>query len=55
MPKTLRLEEIEVAAFETGAPAAFQARYTPHCCTDDMSGCATGPETGCVDTIATGL
>ena len=55
MPRKLRLDEIEVAAFEMGAPAAFLARYTPDCCTDDNSGCATGPETGCVDTVATGL
>ena len=53
--RKLRLEELEVATFETGAPVAFLARYTPDCCTDDGSGCKTGPETGCVDTTATQL
>ena len=51
--RKLNVDELDVVAFEAGAPATFLARYTPDCCTDDNSGCQTGPETGCVDTIAT--
>jgi hypothetical protein len=44
----LNPEDLRVTSFETGAAASsWLAAYTPDCCTDDNSGCKTGPETGC--------
>ncbi len=44
----LNPEDLQVTSFETAAASAeWLARYTPDCCTDDGSGCKTGPETGC--------
>jgi hypothetical protein len=41
-------DDLRVTSFETAAGStAWLARYTPDCCTDDGSGCRTGPETGC--------
>ena len=43
----LNPEDLQVTSFETADAAEFFARYTPDCCTEDQSGCRTGPETGC--------
>jgi len=55
MIRRLDVGELTVTSFEIAAPLAPAFRYTPDCCTDEFSGCKTGPETGCpVDTtIAT--
>ena len=53
MIRKLNVDELSVTSFHTApAPEALSFRYTPDCCTDDGSGCKTGPETGCgpVDT-----
>jgi hypothetical protein len=49
----LHVDDLSVTTFEVAVPEAAYLRYTPDCCTDDNSGCKTGPETGCVDTIDT--
>ncbi|HET7460222.1 MAG TPA: hypothetical protein VFJ82_03205 [Longimicrobium sp.] len=48
MIRKLDVGELAVTSFETAiTPQALPFRYTPDCCTDDNSGCQTGPETGC--------
>jgi hypothetical protein len=43
----LNPEDLVVASFDTYVASVSLSRYTPDCCTDDGSGCRTGPETGC--------
>ena len=47
MFRKLNPEELQVTSFATVSEAEYFSRYTPDCCTDDGSGCKTGPETGC--------
>lgn len=43
----LNPEDLQVTSFETASAPEIFGEYTPDCCTDDGSGCKTGPETGC--------
>ena len=52
MTRKLNLDDLSVTTFEPAPPQALPFRYTPDCCTDDRSGCDTGPETGCDTTQA---
>jgi len=47
MASKLNPEDLYVTSFETMATETLVMEYTPDCCTDDGSGCRTGPETGC--------
>ena len=47
MASKLNPEDLYVTSFETAATETLVMEYTPDCCTDDGSGCRTGPETGC--------
>lgn len=52
---TLSLDDLAVSTFETGGAGAIETDttpYSPYCCTEDNSGCDTGPETGCDTTQA---
>jgi hypothetical protein len=43
----LNPEDLRVTSFETASAPEIFGEYTPDCCTDDGSGCRTGPEAGC--------
>jgi len=47
MLSKLNPEDLQVTSFATAPAAEFFSRYTPDCCTDDGSGCKTGPEVTC--------
>jgi hypothetical protein len=50
---TLDVDDLVVTSFETAGPAAWldhaDTPYSPHCCTEDNSGCDTNVEAGCTD------
>jgi hypothetical protein len=47
MLSRLNPEDLQVTSFETASAPLIFSEYTPDCCTDDGSGCKTGPEVTC--------
>lgn len=43
----LNPEELTVTSFETLSTDTLVMEYTPDCCTENGSGCETGPEVTC--------
>jgi len=43
----LNPEELTVTSFETSVAGTLVMEYTPDCCTENGSGCETGPEVTC--------
>lgn len=47
MASKLNPEDLYVTSFETVAADVLVMEYTPDCCTENGSGCETGPEVTC--------